>query len=579
MAHLALFRKYRSQSFGQLFGQDHVTVTLRNALRLRKAGQAYLFCGPRGTGKTSAARIFSKALNCVGPDAAAPFRDPPEEPCNRCVLCEHITHGTCLDVNEMDAASHTGVENIRDAVIGKVDFAPVEGRHKVYIIDEVHKLSAAAFAALLKTLEEPPPHLVFILATTDPHEVPATIVSRCQRFDFRRIAQQDIVTRLRWICEQESLQADDAALAVIADAADGSLRDALVILEQAVSYANGPITEEVTTALLGVTDKAALFRLGACLLTGQAADALSLLDELVHEGRDLVGLARDMLGHVRALLIARVSRAGREILKISEDRYAPLEAQAQAIEVADLMRAARVLMELEQELKEPVHARLNWEVAIIRLSTEAAARGTVSVTAAPRPMPIADLAAPAAERSAPAPLSALTLSVAEHPGPVVDSAPPASSRHDMPPAPSRRVAPGAGETSGDAASDLSIQAFREVWPQLLEGLKRDKMLPLHGVLLEVKPLAVEGDCCVLAIGSKYNFHMERIESKRVELVTRLSRLLHCPVRMELRVYDGPVSAGLASPAPPAELADSAETRQSHEAFVQEGLDLFGGKIV
>jgi DNA polymerase-3 subunit gamma/tau len=716
MAHLALFRKYRSQSFDQLSGQDHVTVTLRNALRMRRAGQAYMFCGPRGTGKTSTARIFAKALNCVGPDGS--LTEPPEQPCNQCPLCERITGGSCLDVSEMDAASNTGVDNIRDAVIGKADFAPVEGRRKVYIIDEVHKLSSAAFAALLKTLEEPPPHLVFILATTDPHDVPATILSRCQRFDFRRIAPRDIVARLVWICGEEGLEAESDALTMIAEAADGSLRDALVILEQAAAFSEGRITAATMTSLLGVTDKSALFRLSGHLLSGETAEALGLLDALVLEGRDLVGLARDLLGHVRALLIANVAGAARTILKVPDEQFERLAAQAKTCTVPDLMRAARVLMELEQELKDPIHARLNWEVAIIRVAAEAGAfaqspragRGggpaggddsgpprsdppaalsheraapppggsSPHYTASPSPAPgrftpgsggpapgrfTPGSGGPAPEPSAPfraeprstgsAPESgarpsgdalhsppappASGLSSAPSGDPLHSSpappacgfssapsgdplhsspAPPASGfswapsaadplhspsapspssggpLHPGPARPAGRPAPpSTGSPGRDSGHDRpsphapggraasvgggAMAEFRDAWPHLLESLKRDKMTPLHGVLLEARPLTVEGDTCVLGIGAKFNFHRERIEAKKAEIASRLSALLQRAVRVEVRVHDGP-APGLSAPAPP---GDPSDPKQAHQAFVQESLDLFGGKIV
>jgi len=283
MAHVALFRKYRSQDFDQLSGQDHVSLTLRNAIRLQRVAQAYLFCGPRGTGKTSSARIFAKALNCIGPDAAHPLAAPPDQPCNQCRICRAITEGSSLDVTEIDAASHTGVENVREVIIEKAGFAPVEGRHKIYVIDEVHKLSNAAFNALLKTLEEPPPHLVFILATTDPHDLPATIVSRCQRFDFRRISQRDIFERLQYVCAQEGYAAEPEALQMVAEAADGALRDALVILEQAAAFADGQLTAANVVTLLGVTERDALFRCADLLLGRDVEGALALLDALLAE--------------------------------------------------------------------------------------------------------------------------------------------------------------------------------------------------------------------------------------------------------------------------------------------------------
>lgn len=595
MAHLALFRKYRSQDFDALCGQDHVTVTLRNALRMRRPGQAYLFCGPRGTGKTSTARIFAKALNCIGPDASNPLRESPDQPCNRCAPCERITSGTCLDVGEMDAASHTGVDNIREAIIGKADFAPVEARCKVYIVDEVHKLSSAAFAALLKTLEEPPPHLVFVLATTDPHEVPATIVSRCQRFDFRRIAPREMDARVRWICERERIVVEDDALAMIIEAADGSLRDALVILEQASAYADGIITPGVMTSLLGVTEKAALFHMTGCLLEGRAADALQLLDDLIRDGRDLLALARDLLGHVRALLIVRVSRNARGILKVSDDQVDRLEEQARDAEVGELMRMARILMELDQELKDPVHARLNWEVAIIRLTSERSGLARPGLEARQsQPAPALQTSnstlplrggveaqvtpAGGAPASTPAPdlfrSPVREVQIAEE---ATASLPSSHAPLGEPGSFGSPVPPGGGNLDPEPAV-VSLQAFQDAWPRLLDEVRRERMMSLHAVLLEAKPHAVEGDCCVIAIGSKFQFHMQRIEGKRAELAVRLSKLLNRPLRLELRVLDTPVSAGLAAPAP-APARDVGDLKHAHDAFVRESVDLFNGRII
>jgi DNA polymerase-3 subunit gamma/tau len=608
MPHLALFRKYRSQSFAELSGQDHVSLTLRNALRTGRVAQAYLFCGPRGTGKTSSARIFAKTLNCIGPDAAQPLSAPPEQPCNVCALCRRITEGHCLDVMEMDAASNTGVDNIREAVIGKVDFAPVEGRRKVYIIDEVHKLSGAAFSALLKTLEEPPPHLVFVLATTDPHDVPATILSRCQRFDFRRIAQVEMVKRMQWICEQEQLRAEPAALHRIAEAADGSLRDALVILEQAAAYSDGDITASRMAELLGITEASALGRLAGVLLAGDVGGALRMLDELVLEGRDLVQLAKDMLAHVRALLIVRVTREPKAILHLTEEQLGPLQEQATSMAPSDLMRAARVLLELGEELKDPVHARLNWEIAMLRIASpqvEAGYEGlaarvraleesrvSVPVTEAPRrATPVETERPPRAETVSPEPVLTPTPVRTVAVQPPVESVP-LSAPAEFPPEPAPAIEPEPPRVAAREPSPglsppatvpptlapppprteaLTLSAFGQAWQQVLDSFRKERKMALHAVLVEAHPIAVEGDLCVLGLGSKFSaFHLGKIDQQKSDLAGRLSQVLGHKVSVEVRIHDGP---------PPAAERKGTAAPDDHDEGVREIVDLFGGKIV
>ncbi len=252
MAHQSLYRKYRPQTFDAVVGQEHIERTLRNAVADGKVAHAYLFTGPRGTGKTTTARILAKALNCE--------QGPGSNPDGTCEQCIEIAEGRHPDVYELDAATRTGVDNVREEIIGRVLFAPTKGRYKVYIIDEVHMLSAAAFNALLKTIEEPPDHVVFVLATTHPHKVPETIQSRCQRFDFHRIGIDDIVGRLRVVCDGEGFDVDDAALALIARHASGGMRDAITTLEQLASFSGGTVTVDDVEGLLGEVDAAQLLR-------------------------------------------------------------------------------------------------------------------------------------------------------------------------------------------------------------------------------------------------------------------------------------------------------------------------------
>jgi len=300
MSYLVLARKYRPQTFGEIVGQDHVTQTLTNAIATGRLHHAFLFTGARGVGKTTAARILAKCLSCVNA--------PTPTPCNVCDACREITAGTSVDVQEIDAASNNGVDNIRE-LREAIRYAPVRGKKKVYILDEVHMLSGGAWNALLKTLEEPPPHAVFVFATTDPHKLPATILSRVQRYDFKLVPQRRIVEHLTKILDDESLKYDKAALSLVARESGGSVRDALSLLDQVIASAPpGPevaLTEAATARVLGVADRTLLDKLGNAILTKDAGTALALVDAAFARGQDLAQLAHALLGHLRDLVVAR----------------------------------------------------------------------------------------------------------------------------------------------------------------------------------------------------------------------------------------------------------------------------------
>lgn len=306
MAYVSLYRKYRAQSFDELMGQSHVTVTLRNAIQQGRLAHAYLFCGPRGTGKTSTARLLAKALNCE--------QGPTPNPCNQCRFCQAIQAGNCVDVVEMDAASETSIDDVRTAIIENAKYPPMEARYKIYIIDEVHDLSAKAFDALLKTIEEPPAHVIFVLATTEFHRVPPTIRSRCQRFDFHRGTIADIAKRLEQVLAAEGFQAESAALHLVARAADGSWRDALTALEQVIAFSEqGVITPQTVYSALGVLEDETLMRLTDALLDHNASAVLNLLEAQLALGREPRVFAESLIQHWRMLIQATLhaqDRAG-----------------------------------------------------------------------------------------------------------------------------------------------------------------------------------------------------------------------------------------------------------------------------
>ena len=365
----SLYRKYRPLTFDSVVGQQHIVSTLEHAITEGRLSHAYLFCGPRGTGKTTMARILAKALLC---QKAAPAREQGASGClpdGTCPECEQIAEGTHPDVYELDAASRTGVDNVREEIIGSVNFAPVRGAYKIYIIDEVHMLTTAAFNALLKTLEEPPSHVVFVMCTTDPQKIPETILSRCQRFDFHRIGNEDIVGRLRFICEQEGFAYDDEALEVVAKHARGGMRDALSTLEQLSVFGNGEVRIADARALLGEVAGSVLAEFARAIAARDVATLFALVRAQVDEGNDLMELTRDLVAHLRDVYMVRVAGARPEVVEATPEELAALTEEAGLFEGPDrLARTLTVLDDAALEMRAAADTRLVLEIALTRLA-------------------------------------------------------------------------------------------------------------------------------------------------------------------------------------------------------------------
>ena len=365
----SLYRKYRPLTFESVVGQQHIVSTLEHAVTEGRLSHAYLFCGPRGTGKTTMARILAKALLCQKAAAAREQGASGCMPDGTCPECEQIAEGTHPDVYELDAASRTGVDNVREEIIGSVNFAPVRGAYKVYIIDEVHMLTVAAFNALLKTLEEPPSHVVFVMCTTDPQKIPETILSRCQRFDFHRISNEDIVGRLSYICEQEGFAYDAEALEVVAKHARGGMRDALSTLEQLSVFGNGSVTIDDARSLLGEVAGSVLAEFARAIAARDVAALFALVREQVDEGGDLMELTRDLIAHLRDVYMVRVAGARREVVDATPEEIAALSDEAALFEGPDrLARTLTVLDDAALEMRSAADTRLVLEIALTRLA-------------------------------------------------------------------------------------------------------------------------------------------------------------------------------------------------------------------
>ena len=310
MAYKALYREWRPQTFNDVVGQEHITTTLKNQIINERTAHAYLFCGTRGTGKTSTAKVMAKALNCLD------LKDG--EPCNQCEMCKKINEGLAIDITELDAASNNGVDNIRD-IIDDVQYPPQEARFKVYIMDEVHMLSIGAVNAFLKTLEEPPKNVVFILATTDPQKLPITILSRCQRFDFKRISRKDITGRLRKIVTEQGIFCDDKSLDLVARVSDGAMRDSLSILDQAISIGDGKVDYDELVSMLGLVTNDNLFKIVDSIIKRDIESAMEIIEELVLTGKDMTLFIKDLIVHYRNLLMIKVTSNPEEVLDTAEE--------------------------------------------------------------------------------------------------------------------------------------------------------------------------------------------------------------------------------------------------------------------
>ena len=357
MSYTALYREWRPKTFEDLIGQESTVRTLRNQIVSGRIPHAYLFCGTRGTGKTSMAKLLSKAVNCLDPKDG--------DPCNECEACRQINLGTFIDVVEIDAASNTGVDNIRK-LIEDVKYPPHNAKYKIYIVDEVHMLSLSAFNALLKTLEEPPEYVIFILATTDPQKVPPTILSRCQRFDFKRISAQDAVQRLRKISDQNSVTVDDRTLGVIARVSDGAMRDALSILDQAISMSNGSIEYNEVISMLGLTSSDYIFKIAEALIDKDVESVIKAIDETILNGKDVLQYIKDLTKHFRNLLMVKISRTPEEILDLSEEHITMLKEQAKKVRSEEIMRGINIFLEAENDAKYTSQPRILLEMASIK---------------------------------------------------------------------------------------------------------------------------------------------------------------------------------------------------------------------
>ncbi|MCZ6866960.1 MAG: DNA polymerase III subunit gamma/tau [Chloroflexi bacterium] len=501
MATQVLYRKWRPRTFQELVGQEHVTTVLRQAVRQGRVSHAYLFCGPRGTGKTSTARVLTKALNCLDPQDG--------EPDNLCSQCQNLGQGRSMDLIEMDAASNRGIDEIR-SIREKVHFSPVESKYKVYIVDEAHMLTEAASNAFLKTLEEPPPHVIFVLCTTEPHKILPTIISRCQRFDFRRLSSETMVERLRFLCEQEGIEADSKVLEALARAAGGSLRDAENLLEQMVVSFGQKVELEAVREMLGLGHSQGAKDLVTYLLMGNTSSALGVIGRASQEGADLRQVHRQAVELLRAVLMVQ-SGAG-DTLDIEKETLQDIEVLAKKVSLSRVMRCLKALGEINMRFD--ATATLPLELAVVEAS-------------------LADDPEPAQPRPAQTPSSPTASTYRPPQPPVREHQVPRPPRREQPPVPEpvATTAP-ATEAGVNPSTTLSPQPATvsadvngtevplEAWNQVVQVLRRHKgkRFFLGALLKDCKTPQLENGSIVLPFSHRSN--MERMEAELEEVESR-----------------------------------------------------------
>lgn len=543
MSYLSLYRKWRPQSFADVVGQEHITRTISNALKTGRVAHAYLFSGPRGTGKTTMAKLLAKAVNCGEGQS--------EEPCNRCATCQGITAGSSMDVMEIDGASNRGIDQMRE-LREKIGFAPVEGKFKVYIIDEVHMLTPEAFNALLKTLEEPPGHVLFIFATTELHKVPATILSRCQVFQFHRIGTEQIVQRLKTIAAAEGIQTAEDALYMMARASQGGLRDAIGLLDQCISFAEGEITAKTVEELLGLAGLEAYVRFTSSIAQGDAKAALAEIATLVEEGRDLRQFVEGVLESWRGLLLQRIT--GETHGAWSQEELARLDAAAADISQNTLTGWLEIFNRALEEMRWANRPQLTVELATLQAAKSEPEEGAAELLQR-------------IER-----LESKLDNLSHAPGSIFSEPKSEPEVFEPKQAPVKKAETVKPQPPGSQIKDR-LERIRAGWPQILDWLREQKQIQVQAFIRDAKPYALNGKTLVLAFGPNQAFHKANVEREgnREILVKAIRAVAGLDVEIEciLERQPAPKQSSKQQPAASGQM----------EPLVKEALKLFGGHVI
>ena len=550
MNYISLYRRYRPQDFKDVSGQESVVQTLKNAIANDRLSHAYIFSGPRGTGKTSMARILAKSLNCR--------KGKQVQPCNACDLCIGITEGTSIDVMEIDAASNRGIDEIRQ-LRERVNFAPAEGLYKVYIIDEVHMLTKEAFNALLKTLEEPPAHAIFILATTEPQKIPETIISRCQRLDFNRLTIEAIKQRLRFISNEENLAVEDKVLVAIARSSEGGMRDAISLLDQLYSFAGNNITMDDLISVIGSAETDSLFDFAQGIASQDTAVVLGLLVKYIEEGKNIPQVTKDLLGHFRYIMFAKLN--SESVIDLTADHIQRLKEQSKLFTLESLKQIIATLSKADASMRWYPNSRLLLEIAMIELTTsnkdirsnsEMINQAESKVEKIVQAKPVIIQPAPVVEAVKP---------VIKDPDPITEQ--PITNSAPLNP-PTQVKAEG---LDSPPVSPVTLADIKHQWQSVLNNVK-SKKITTYTLMCEGEPLELEGDKLIIGFKPGFTFHKEKLVSgEHAELlITVLREIFSVPLKFDTVIET------------PTPQAAKKHEEKSGDEFNQI-IDLFGGALV
>ncbi len=597
--YIALYRKYRPTRFEDICGQEHITTSLKNQIRADKISHAYLFCGTRGTGKTSTAKLLARAVNCLD------LQDG--NPCEKCESCKSINEGNSIDVFEIDAASNRGIDNIRD-LREAVKFTPI-GKYKLYIIDEVHMLTNEAFNALLKTLEEPPEYVIFILATTEPHKLPATVLSRCQRFDFKRISKKSMLERLDFICKEEDIKAEAEALQLIVRNTDGAMRDAINIMDQCSVYSNKNISADDVLAVLGIVNDRYLFEMSDSILNEDVTKTIKLLREISDEGKDIVQFTQDLQGHYRNLLMSKLVTKAEGVIDLSEEKVKILTEQSRRYSKESIIRCINILSDLTLSIKWSPQPMLLLEIALIkmsRLEKDVSIEGLMA-----RLAKLEDIIAkggkweiagadnfvnkniPMNEDASETIGDADTVASSIPINPdeqkiivsndIVNQNIPVCKDKDIPET----------TTDGDLIDSNIKTKIMESWDDFVKDFGKRKRMVIRTYLASCKPLMIDNQKVILCFGEKDNFSKESVEKVKIknEIEEAAKKYFNIPLTIK-PMFEDEIKAEEIGPADPASLKvtdpESGPTDfeniensfiQDENYIIEKAIEVFGEDLV
>ncbi|WIV12796.1 DNA polymerase III subunit gamma/tau [Proteiniborus sp. MB09-C3] len=548
MAYQALYRKFRPKTFDDVMGQEHITTTLKNQIKNNNIAHAYLFSGTRGTGKTSTAKVFARAVNCTNSHDG--------NPCNECEACKGILDETIMDVIEMDAASNTSVEDIRD-LRERAKYPPSKCKYKVYIIDEVHMISKGASNALLKILEEPPKHLIFILATTEPQRLPATILSRCQRFDFKRITVKDIIQNMQNILDEIGIKADPNGLGLIARNSDGAMRDALSLLDQCLSFSEKEMTYEYILSILGVVNNDIIYEITDSIIEKNADKALELIEYIVQNGKDINQFIKDLILHFRNLMVIKVSDNIENILDETEEMIERLKKQAGSIATNGIINILKILSDAETQCKWSSQPRIVLEVSIIKMLNESSGSDYEDIVERIKKLE---------EKLENNVIIKDTASKKQS----------VSNNYIRTKATEKAEEEKQENTSNDVKeskdiirTDIDINKVNEEWKNILKAIKSER-IGLHALIMEGKPLSFKNGVLIIAFEDGFRFHKEAIEkSENKELVQQIiNRCLNANMEVKFAMTEDV-----------AKVDEEKQDKEQDKELIQQVIDVFGEELV